>query len=762
MKLKSFIFGVLAFATAVGCQEEAPEPKLNVNRTAAEASAAGEEVIVEVTSNVEWTATADVDWVTSITPSNGKASDTAVSVFVTVAANDTDQAREAVVTFTAGTLTKTLTITQASASGTEDGPVEGQDSELFVAWAFSSKIKPINQTTWHQASNDLAAGLADKYMSATIGAGKIQYYQESKSGFEGKTDKIRRHTGNSGEPMAYGSWVGDYFLFEADYNLPAKSNVSISFGIRGKANALLYWLLEYKDAGTWKPAGECDESLAALGINSNVVCGKNTEEQTTVVNRMVVLTQATEKVEFRLKCVSNISLAGAELTEPASDTYLRIAPEHKIIIKGGAITDADKEGIIAPSFSLKGENGKEISSASVGAEGGNVSLLINSNMDWEVTSDVNWATVIPFGGPASANDAAVAVTVDQNTTEDPRGATITFTAKYGNITFTKELAVSQSGKLPEPVEGTDSDLFVAWTFSTDMKSLNVNTFDQGSVKDVAAGYANKYVPASLGTGKISYYQKAKDFSIDKIYRYIGKTGEPVVYGAWIGDYFLFEAESASAIPANSNVSIAFEIYGSPDTSLKYWLLEYEDGGEWKPAKALEVADAISYNVTSGIADNPSAVAANIVLKNSTNKVSFRLTCASGVSLNGVSQTAPINNKWTRINPNKPVIIKGGAITESDINNILKPEMVLDKTEASVVAAGGEVGFAVTSNMSWTAASDAAWATLSATSGEGSAAASDLKAQFGCLYFACDDGSFRNGCSFGFSYISENTQSFFLS
>ena len=117
MKLKSFIFGVLALAAAVGCKEETPEPKLNVSRTVAEVSAAGDEVIVELTSNVEWTAAADVDWVTAISPSAGQASDSAVSVFITVAANESDQEREAVVTFSAGALKKTLTILRQRLQG---------------------------------------------------------------------------------------------------------------------------------------------------------------------------------------------------------------------------------------------------------------------------------------------------------------------------------------------------------------------------------------------------------------------------------------------------------------------------------------------------------------------------------------------------------------------------------------------------------------------------------------------------------------------
>ena len=719
MKLRSILCGMLAFAAVVGCKEELPlEPKLNVSRTAAEVAAEGASINVEVTSNTTWNAEANQDWISSITPSQGTASEEPVTVTIKAEENEETDGRTAVITFTAGPVEKTMVISQLGKKSDEpsDDPVSGTDSDLFVAWTSSPLLKDINRDTtnpncFYQASNDTAEGYGNGVLTSILGTGSIKYWSINKSGFS--TDQMRRHIGNDGEPMAYGVWTGDHFLFEAEYKLPEKSNVSISFGMRGKKTTLKYWLLEYKDGTAWKPAGETE----TLGdVVYNVVCG--TDEAPATINASVVMANATDKVQFRLVCAAPISIEGKTLEQPANNSYVRIAPEVPIIIKGGTITENDE--VIKPAFSI------DKTELAAKAEGGNETIALTSNMSWTATSDADWASVLPFSGEASESAINTTVTVEANPSVESRTATLTYSATYGNVTFTKEVTVSQEGKEPDPVAGTDCDLMVAWTFSegADMKGINSITFDEGSKKNAAEGYGDKYVSATIGTGKVSYYQVDKSgFDIPKIYRYIGKGGEPMSYGAWKGDHFLFEAESQSTIPANSNVSISFGIYGSGNTSMKHWLLEYKDGDSWKPAIATTTTGDITYNVES----NSAAVNVNttVILSQSTQKVSFRLVCASTTTLNGTAQTAPVDGKWVRIDPKQPIIIKGSAITDSDISGVLVPAFSLDKKEADAEAAGSTITLGVTSNMAWTAVSNSDWATVSPANGTASESASQI-------------------------------------
>lgn len=65
MKIKHLLLGLFAVAAAAACQEEGPlaEPKLEVDKDAVDVAAVAGEATFSITSNQEWTATADKDWV---------------------------------------------------------------------------------------------------------------------------------------------------------------------------------------------------------------------------------------------------------------------------------------------------------------------------------------------------------------------------------------------------------------------------------------------------------------------------------------------------------------------------------------------------------------------------------------------------------------------------------------------------------------------------------------------------------------------------
>ena len=93
--------------------ESAPDYSLVVDKTELEFVAEGAEATFTVTSNQDWTASADQDWV-ELTPAAGEASDEAVAVRVITTANELLEARTATITVTAGELTKTVAVTQAA------------------------------------------------------------------------------------------------------------------------------------------------------------------------------------------------------------------------------------------------------------------------------------------------------------------------------------------------------------------------------------------------------------------------------------------------------------------------------------------------------------------------------------------------------------------------------------------------------------------------------------------------------------------------
>lgn len=653
MKLRSLFYGMLALATVVGCQETAPEPKLNVSRPSADVIADGGKVLVEVTANNPWTAEADAEWITAISPSSGEASDKPVSVEVTVAANENAQERTATVTFKSGALTETMTVRQegtGEVAPPTDEPATGNNSDLFVAWAFSPDMKALNEKAWHQSENDLAEGFAEKYLAATIGTGKIQYYQPSKAGFE--TDKIRRHTGNSGEPMFYGSWEGDYYLFEAEYSLAANSNVGIAFGIWGKKSSMKYWMLEYFDENQWKSAAEVEE----LGdIRYNVVCG--VKENLTVVNELVVFKAATDKVSFRLRCASKVSVEGKQLEAPALDQYVRIDPNYHFIIKGSEITEADIAGMVAPAVNLSESKFTLESSAEI-----NKTVSLTSNLNWTAAPQADWISVLQTSGTASDSAVEVSVIISENATEQERTGVLQFEAKYGNVTIVEKLSVVQPGKVvekpePEPDPTPDPEptnsLNVVWQWNAnqgDARTEEENVFYNANNAswhqadtDKAAGDGGKYINPTAGTGKLSYVQLDKSSFGSEMRRHLGKNAEPVIYGPWKDDYILFAASDGTTYPAGTKVSVSFAIKGN-NGAVKGWKLECRDGENWKTA-----IEEVNFTTST------QAVEYVLTTTEANAEYQFRLVCTGNVSIKGAEMTSPGGN--IRIDPTNPLVIK---------------------------------------------------------------------------------------------------------
>ena len=90
---------------------QAAMPSVEISRTFATVRAAGEEISLTMTSNVDWTATTGNSWI-SVEPSEGVGSDAPVTVKVTASANGAETLREGSVVFNAGGVKKTFTITQ--------------------------------------------------------------------------------------------------------------------------------------------------------------------------------------------------------------------------------------------------------------------------------------------------------------------------------------------------------------------------------------------------------------------------------------------------------------------------------------------------------------------------------------------------------------------------------------------------------------------------------------------------------------------------
>jgi poly(beta-D-mannuronate) lyase len=114
MKFLNIFFTVLAFSCLFGCSSNDSNEKVLENlyiALASEFSENGESQSVTLTSNLNWTATADTNWIT-VSPSSGS---NGGSIVVSVEANPNYVKRRGIVTVAGGSISKTLEVTQSAA-----------------------------------------------------------------------------------------------------------------------------------------------------------------------------------------------------------------------------------------------------------------------------------------------------------------------------------------------------------------------------------------------------------------------------------------------------------------------------------------------------------------------------------------------------------------------------------------------------------------------------------------------------------------------
>ena len=212
---------------------------------------------------------------------------------------------------------------------------------------------------------------------------------------------------------------------------------------------------------------------------------------------------------------------------------------------------------------------------------------------------------------------------------------------------------------PAVVPRPEKLLYAKWRFTTTTMTAYQDLFGgTAGVTDATEGFSDLYVPSNVaGNGKITYYQVDKTATTPTSgnpKRIVGGTGHPYVTGAWPGDYWLFSATDGYEYPAGTNLHIKY-LTRISGTGQKYWMLEYWDGNEWKPADEYPVsaegetgtnAQYNFINPTSNI-----AVECYWTLAAPCREPMFRMRCVANWQSNGSGALANPNGGTCRIADN---------------------------------------------------------------------------------------------------------------
>ncbi|MBQ4026951.1 MAG: hypothetical protein II616_04320, partial [Bacteroidales bacterium] len=211
---------------------------------------------------------------------------------------------------------------------------------------------------------------------------------------------------------------------------------------------------------------------------------------------------------------------------------------------------------------------------------------------------------------------------------------------------------------PSVVPRPEKLLYAKWRFTATTMTAYKQFFGGTDGKlDATEGNGGLYVPSNVeGNGKIEYYQIDKT-AIDinnKASRIIGGTGHPYVTGAWPGDYWLFSATDNYEYPAGTNLHIKYLTRVSA-TGQRYWMLEYFDGIEWKPADEypVETETESGTNAKYNFKEPTSNVAVECVwtLAAPCREPMFRMRCVANAQANDKGPLANPNGGTCRIADN---------------------------------------------------------------------------------------------------------------
>ena len=287
--------------------------------------------------NKSWTATcADAD--VTVTPASGVGNG---DVTVEFPANKKLTARTITVNVAIeGDATYAYTIEQEAFAG------------VLADWDFANIKDDCTATFTDDADQSSFPGNNGKYVKASTGNGKIEYYAADRTGYKKVKVACKRGVGGNGDPYVSGTIPGDYWYVTSDLNgevIPAGTKIHFYFVTKfGKMTSNL-WMLEFKDGEAWSPAlptstvqesategmsGAAVDYSATVTYNVNCSLLDSSKNGTyTAVEGTFTTTKDMTSVVLRFGQAGRLGLAGSDydgkyLDQTASSCQSRFSAQH--------------------------------------------------------------------------------------------------------------------------------------------------------------------------------------------------------------------------------------------------------------------------------------------------------------------------------------------------------------------------------------------------------------------------------------------------
>ncbi|MBB3842014.1 PKD repeat protein [Runella defluvii] len=300
-----------------------------------------------------------------------------------------------------------------------------------------------------------------------------------------------------------------------------------------------------------------------------------------------------------------------------------------------------------------------------GEQGG---LNISTNTNWTANSNAAWLKVSPTSGNAGTN-IAVNYTVEANTATAARTGIITFTAGTQTATFT----VTQAGVAPSLVVSPTAPTTIAAVGSTVALSV-VSNLSWSVAKSTNSDWLTVSPASGMGNQNVSVTASANATTAER-------SATLTFSVAGVANVVVTIRQAG----VNASLSLSETSIKVNASSISIGILKLTTNTAWT---ASSDAEWLTIGPTSGNAGTNIELTWSVAINTSVNSRTGKITVMAG------TQTATFT------------VTQAGII----------PELSLS-AESKTVAATGEAGqLGITSNVPWSATSNATWLTFSPSSG----------------------------------------------
>lgn len=372
-QFKQFLGVLVAFLALVSCEAVSVQANLNVTPKTVSAPPEGGSYTVAFTAGVAWETSTSADWI-HISPASGESGD--ITITITVDPNPTTEPRSAGVQVTAPEhkVTETVAVSQEGKPAPPAATLSLSAESSTRPYSAGSAIITVNSNRdWTAESN------AD-WLTVDPSSGEAGQTQVTMTALENTTDQPR----SAAITFKAEDLVKTYTLTQ---EAQPSASIELSSGTQLFAAQGGEYTMIVNSNRPWTSSN--DSQWVSVSPSSG-------DAGSTMITVKALSNEEYENRNATIEFTAGDAKATLVITQLAAqkdpDAYVRISTEE----------------LTFPS------------------DGGSFSVIVSSNQAWVSTPDNNWVSVNPREGIAGISE--VVITVDANTAESDRVATIAFTA----------------------------------------------------------------------------------------------------------------------------------------------------------------------------------------------------------------------------------------------------------------------------------------------------------------------------------------------